>query len=116
MLLPLRLLLWYEQHPEEAELVQRLMTHAEEKAGRDYWPVAQQHVVDFLLEKCGESRWSRQQVTDAVTLLEVNGFEIESYNPGGFRGLYPYVASLTSHSCRPNCHSVVQSSPPYTNR
>ena len=116
LLLPLRLLLWYEQHPEEAGLVQRLMTHAEEKAGRDYWPVAQLHVVDFLLEKCSETRWSRQQVTDAVTLLEVNGFEIESYSPGGCRGLYPYVASLTSHSCTPNCHSSVQASPPYTNR
>jgi len=115
-ILPLRLLLWYLTHPKEAPLVRRLKTHAKEKVTRDYWPASQHHVVDFLVEECGEGRWSRGEVTEAVTILEVNGFEIENFNPGGFRGFYPYIASLTSHSCRPTCHSVVDSSPPYTNR
>ena len=116
-ILPLRLLLFLEHHPDQAKLVTRLMTHAEEKASKDYWPVSQVHVVDFLLEQCDQAaRWSRDQVTDAVTLLEVNGFEIESYPGGGFRGLYPSLASLTSHSCTPNCLSVVDTCPPYTNR
>ena len=35
---------------------------------------------------------------------------------GGFRGLFPYIAALTSHSCKPNCLSVVEPLPPFTNR
>jgi len=119
LVLPLRLLLFYKDQPKNAALVKRLMTHTEEKVGREYWPLSQKHVVDFLTNECKETRWSVQEITEAVCLLEVNGFEIESFSAGtagGFRGLYPYIAALTSHSCKPNCLSVVDSQPPYTNR
>ena len=41
---------------------------------------------------------------------------IEYNSLGGFRGLFPYIAALTSHSCKPNCLSIVDSLPPFTNR
>ena len=30
--------------------------------------------MDFLVEECGEGRWSRGEVTEAVTILEVSNF------------------------------------------
>ena len=35
-------------------------------------PAPQHHVVDFLVEECREDRWTRQEVTEAVTILEVS--------------------------------------------
>ena len=53
----------------------------------------------------------------ALSIINPNAHNHSRYLiKGGFRGLYPYIAALTSHSCKPNCLSVVDSQPPYTNR
>ncbi|XP_034245151.1 SET domain-containing protein SmydA-8-like [Thrips palmi] len=107
-LTPLRLLLAKDKDPTLWDNeVKVLMTHAEKRRQNPQWGANQVNVVDFLRKKCKlESRFSEDDIHQAIGILEVNGFEARAQSGSMVLCLYPKT-SMLAHNCVPNTvHSI----------
>jgi hypothetical protein len=115
VILPLRVLLQQSHDQVRARLGDLLMDHEEERRGSEYWLLSKKQIVPFLQQCCQQEQWSQDQIMNAVGILEVNAYEINSRIGCGYRGLFP-LSSLVNHKCVPNCRMIWNTESPYQNK
>ena len=49
------------------------MDHEKDRAGSEYWHIAQEHVVDRIRNKCGQEQFTEEDINRAIGVLEVGG-------------------------------------------
>ena len=70
--------------------------HLHDRPRDEHWQIYQANVVDYLRNRWGIDDEDEDELSRAVSVLEVNAFDVV-----GGRGVYP-LAALMNHSCVAN--------------
>ena len=94
-ILPLQLLLLKDLDPKKYSSMEQLMDHNKHRRmDEEYWNDCQENVVKHIQDKCNQKQFTEKEINRVIGVLEINGYQIHSNGPNGFRGIFPVVRTL----------------------